>query len=65
MKYYRVLTKFEYEHNGEKKVRWFRIGEIKETDRGGQYLTLYQQPATDFIIVQERDDEAKDLEVIT
>lgn len=64
MKFYQVFSKKDYQHNGEDKTRWFKIGEIKVTNNGGKYLKLFQFPETDFIVLPEQDDTSEDLLVI-
>lgn len=59
MKYYRVFAKKEYQHNGEDKVRWLKVGEIKETDRGGRYLKLFLFPDTDFVIFPDQNNDSE------
>lgn len=61
MKYYKVFSKKEYSYQGETKIRWLKVGEIKVTDNGGMYLKLFMHPNTDFIVMPEvaDDDPAK------
>lgn len=64
MKFYQVFSKKEYQHNGEDKTRWFKVGELKITDNGGKYLKLFLHPNTDFVVLPEQDDTSEDLLVI-
>ena len=61
MKYYNVFSKKEYQHQGEDKTRWLRVGEVKVTDNGGKYLKLFLHPNTDFVILPEVSDDSPDL----
>lgn len=63
MKYFQVLAKKSYLHNGEEQTRWYRVGEIKVTANGGKYLKLFLHPNTDFAIVAENQEDG-DLAVI-
>ena len=50
MQLFSVCTKKEFEENGEKKMKFYKVGVIKITDRGTKYLRLFHQPSTDFHI---------------
>ena len=57
MDYYDICTKREYEENGEKKAKWFRVGNLKVTSNGRQYIRLFQQPNTTFYVFSQDNDE--------
>lgn len=65
MKFYNVFSKKHYQHNGEDKVRWFKVGELKITDNGGKYLKLYMLPGTDYVVLPEQNDDSADALVIS
>lgn len=47
-----VLSKKEYlSDSGELKERYYHVGYAKETERGANYLTLFQFPDTTFLLV--------------
>lgn len=48
MQLYDVCTKRNYEVEGEKKVKWYKAGFMKTTDKGNSYIRLYNQPDIDF-----------------
>ncbi len=52
-----VLTRKEYVDNGEEKTLTYKVGVVKTTRSGNRYLQLFQQPNTDFFIVEPRDEE--------
>ncbi|MCH8904473.1 MAG: hypothetical protein IIA45_11225 [Bacteroidetes bacterium] len=56
MKYLNVFTKREFEQDGERKIQWYRIGYLKETDKGGKYLRLFSQPDTEFFLFSQDDN---------
>ena len=56
MKIFNICTQRVYEINGEKKVSWYRVGFLKVTENGNQYIRLFQQPETTFFVF-ERDGE--------
>ena len=58
MTIYSVLAKKQYtENDGTTRKLWYKVGFVKETDIGGRYLTLYQQPETTFVVVPQEDRE--------
>lgn len=50
MQLFNICTKREYEKDGEKKVKWYRVGHLKVTESGKRYIKLYHQPDTEFIV---------------
>ena len=64
MKLFDICTRKFYEKDGEKKIKWYRAGILKETDKGSRFLRLFSQPETDFFIFEKeetvpRDEESK------
>ena len=57
MKLYDICTRKFYEKDGEKKVKWYRAGFMKETDKGSRYLRLFHQPETDFLVFENKEPE--------
>ncbi len=55
MKLFDVCTRKFYEKDGEKKVKWYRAGILKETDKGSRYLRLFHQPEIDFFIFEKEE----------
>jgi hypothetical protein len=56
-KIFEVCTRKSYEKDGEKKVKWYKAGYIKETDKGTRYLRLFQQPHTNFFIFEREQPQ--------
>ena len=54
-----VLGKF-YEQGGEKKIKWYRAGILKETDKGTRFLRFFHQPETDFFIFENEGTNPKE-----
>lgn len=50
MQLFNICTKKEYENNGEKKIKWYKVGVMKIADSGKKYIKLYQQPLTEFFV---------------
>jgi len=58
--YWDVLTKKVFTtKDGEEKSLWFKAGNIKVLPDGKKFLTLFQQPDTDFYIFTQSEDEEK------
>lgn len=57
MKLFDVCTRKFYEKDGEKKVKWYKAGQMKETDSGARYLRLFHQPMIDFFIFEKEDSQ--------
>jgi hypothetical protein len=47
---YDICSYRDYEKNGERKIKWYRIGFLKVTENGKRYIRLFQQPETDFFV---------------
>ena len=61
MQLFHICTKKEYEKNGEKKVKWYRVGFMKTADSGKRYIKLYQQPDTEFFVF-DREERTQETE---
>jgi hypothetical protein len=57
MKLYDVCTRKFYEKDGEKKVKWYRAGMMKTTDKGSTYVRLFNQPQTDFFVFEKEEPQ--------
>jgi hypothetical protein len=55
MQLFDVCTKRIYEADGEKKVRWYRAGFMKITDKGSTYLRLFSQPEVDLHVFKREE----------
>lgn len=62
MKLFDVCTRKFYEKEGEKKIKWFRAGIMKESDKGSRFLRLFHQPETEFFLFEksEKPDQKVD-----
>ena len=58
MVYKNICTKREYEVNGVKKVKWFVVGTLKETNDGKQFIELNMFPNTSFYVFSQKEREA-------
>ena len=54
MQLFDVCAKREFTKDGEKKIKWYKVGTIKSADSGKQYLRLFLMPQTEFFVF-ERD----------
>lgn len=57
MRFFDVCTRKFYEKEGETKMKWYRAGIMKETDKGTRYLRLFHQPQTDFYIFEKQEQQ--------
>jgi hypothetical protein len=57
MQIYDVCTRRLYEKDGEKKMKWYRAGILKETDAGKRYIRLFHQPHTEFFVFNKEPIE--------
>ena len=64
MKLFDICTRKFYEKEGEKKVKWYRAGVMKETDQGTRFLRLFHQPETDFFVLEKIDPPKEENKVI-
>jgi hypothetical protein len=62
MRLFDICTRKFYEKEGEKKVKWYRAGIMKETDQGTRFIRLFHQPETDFFIYEKNEPERKEEE---
>ncbi|MBP6977623.1 MAG: hypothetical protein KBB71_04845 [Lentimicrobiaceae bacterium] len=59
MKLFDICTRKIYEKEGQKKMKWYRTGILKETDQGTRFLRLFNQPETDFFIFEKDEAQTK------
>ena len=64
MRLFDICTRKFYEKEGEKKVKWYRAGLMKETDKGTMFLRLFHQPETDFFVLEKIDPPKEENKVI-
>lgn len=59
MRLFNVLTKKIITKDGEPLTLWHRVGLIKSTNSGNWYLQLFQQPDTDFYLVEQEQEQVE------
>ena len=64
MRLFDICTRKFYEKDGETKVKWYRAGIMKETDKGTRFIRLFQQPETDFLVFEKQETENEENKVI-
>jgi hypothetical protein len=62
MRVFNICSKKEYEKDGEKKVKWYKVGFLKVADSGRQYIKLFHQPHTEFYVF-DKDEPVGKIEV--
>jgi len=56
MKLFHICTKKDFEKDGEKKTKWYRIGILKEADSGKKYIKLFHQPDVEFFVFEREEN---------
>jgi len=59
MQLFSICTKKEYEQNGEKKIKWYKVGFMKMADSGRKYIKLFHQPDTEFFVFDRDENPQK------
>jgi hypothetical protein len=54
-----ICTKKDYEKDGEKKTKWYKVGFLKIADSGKRYIKLFHQPETEFFVFEEDENLQK------
>ena len=62
MRIFDICTRKFYEKEGETKMKWYRAGIMKETDKGTRFLRLFNQPETDFFIFEKNEPQQNEEE---
>jgi hypothetical protein len=63
MTYKDICTKREYEKDGEKKAKWFKVGTYKKTDEGKEFIELNMFPNTPFYIFEQKKDKNESVDL--
>jgi len=53
MQLFDICSKRVYEKDGEKKVKWYRMGIMKITEKGNTYIRLFHQPDVDLFVFEK------------
>ena len=62
MQLFNVCSRKFYEKEGEKKIKWYKVGFLKVTDAGKRYLHLFLFPQTEFFLF-ERDEVLPEIQI--
>lgn len=57
MTYLKVCSKKHILQKGEEKTIWFQVGTMRITEKGTKFLTLFQQPNTEFHVFDMEEKE--------
>jgi hypothetical protein len=60
MRLFDICTRKFYEKDGEKKVKWYRAGVMKETDKGTMFIRLFHLPEIDFFVYERIEPDQKE-----
>jgi hypothetical protein len=59
---YDICVRRNYEKNGEKKIKWYKVGFLKVAETGKKYIRLFQQPNTEFFVFDRRENPQRELQ---
>jgi hypothetical protein len=59
MQVFNICTKKDYEKDGEKKTKWYKVGFLKIADSGKQYIKLFLLPQTEFYVFDQSEQIGK------
>ena len=45
-----VCSRKIYDKNGEKKIKWYKVGLLKITDTGKKYLQMFHSPEREYYL---------------
>lgn len=51
-----ICTKKDYEKEGERKTKWYKVGVLKIADSGKRYIKLFHQPQTEFFVFDNEEN---------
>ena len=57
MTYKDICTKREYMKGEEKKTKWFKVGTLRITDEGKQFIELNLLPDTPLYVFDQKEKE--------
>jgi hypothetical protein len=55
-----ICTKKTYTKDGQEKVTWLKVGTLKTTDQGKQFIELNIFPNQDFFVFEKKKEEPKE-----
>jgi hypothetical protein len=59
---YDICVRRNYEKNGEKKIKWYKVGFLKVVGTGKKYIRLFQQPNTEFFVFEPKEKPEEPIE---
>ena len=64
MRLFDICTRKFYEKDGEKKIKWYRAGIMKETDQGTRFIRLFHLPEVDFLVFEKVEQRPEENQII-
>ena len=55
MQLFNVCARKIYDKNGEKKVKWYKVGLLKISDTGKRYLQMFHLPQTEYFLFENEE----------
>jgi hypothetical protein len=66
MQYQGIFTKREYiTKDNITKSAWYKVGYLKTTEQGGQFIRLFNQPDTSFYVFKTDDETLPEIQIET
>ena len=63
MQYKSIFIKHTYQHNGQEQTSWYKVGYLKSTPNGGQYIRLFQSPDVAFYIFNDPEENLPEIQL--
>jgi hypothetical protein len=64
MQYQGIFTKREYiTKDNITKSAWYKVGYLKTTEQGGQFIRLFNQPDTSFYVFTNEDETLPEIQI--
>jgi hypothetical protein len=59
MQIFDICTRKDYEKDGERKIKWYRVGSFKIADSGKKYIRLFHLPQIEFFVFDRRENSER------
>ena len=55
MQLFNVCARKIYDKNGEKKIKWYKVGLLKISDTGKRYLQMFHLPQVEYFLFENEE----------
>lgn len=63
MQYQGIFTKRTFSNSEGEKSTWYKVGYIKTTTQGGQFMRLFHQPDVDYFIFGDESSTLPEIQL--